>query len=157
MSDVVRNLIQYAGIADHIPESSDVFKQLNIEDTFCLPIEKPNIEQITKVIGEISIKSTKVIRTPKGVSLEGQQLTGWKLVIEGWIKIKLQYVADEPTQTVHAAHAYIPFSTYIVLPDNFIMGTPVMVHEYIEDIFTMQMDKRCIFNNITILLTADFC
>jgi hypothetical protein len=59
MSDVVRNLIQYAGIADHIPESSNVFKQLNIEDTFCLPIEKPNIEQITKVIGEISIKVLK--------------------------------------------------------------------------------------------------
>lgn len=157
MSDQLRDLIQYSGVSEHIPENSTVFKQLNVEQTFCLPIEKPDIEQIVKVIGEINIKSMKIIRTPKGISLEGQSLTGWKLVIEGTVRLKIQYVADEPTQSVHAAHTTIPFSTYIVLPDNFIAGTPVLAHEYIEDIYTLKMDNRCIFNNVTILLTADFC
>lgn len=157
MADVVRNLIQYAGISDNIPESSNVFKQLNVEETFCLPEAKPNIEQIVKAIGELIVKSTKVIRTPKGVSLEGQSLTGWKLVIEGYVQLKFQYVANEPMQSVHAAHTRIPFSTYIVLPENFIAGTPITVNGYIEDIFSMQTSDRCIFNNITIALTADFC
>jgi hypothetical protein len=157
MADVVRNLIQYEGIADDIPQSSNVFKQLYVEKVFCLPDAKPDIEQIIKVISELIIKNTKVIRTPKGISLEGQALTGWKIVVEGAIKVKFQYVADTPEQSVHAAHTEVPFSTYIVLPGNFIPGTPVTVRGSIEDVFVNKMDERCIFINITILLTADFC
>lgn len=157
MSEIVKNLIQYIGIADELPESHDVFKQLYIEDTYCLPHAKPDIEQIVRVSGEIEIKSKKVIKTPRGVSLEGQTLTGWKLVIEGVIKLMIQYVADEAEQPVHGAHVYIPFSTYIVLPENFIQGTPTTVTGYIEDIFSQQVGSRCIFNNITLLLTAEFC
>lgn len=157
MSQIVRKLIQYDGISSDIPKSTDVFKQLFVEDTFCLPDAKPDIEQIVKVIADIEIKHTKVIKTPKGVSMEGQVLTGWKLVIEGCVKLKIQYVADEPEQPVHGAHVNIPFSTYVVLPENFIVGTPVPVFGYIEDIFSMQVSPRCIFNNITLLITAEFC
>lgn len=157
MSNFVRDLIQYVGISDDIPKNSNVFKQINAEEVFCLPDAKPDIEQIVRVSGELNIKSTKIIKTPKGVSLEGQSVTGWKLVIEGSVTLKIQYVADSEAQPVHAAHARIPFSSYVVLPKNFIAGTPVMAHGYIEDIYSKQMDKRCIFNNITILLTADFC
>lgn len=157
MASVVKNLIEYIGISDHFPESSNVFKQLNVEETLCLPQSKPDIEQIVKVISDLFIKSTKVIKTPKGTSLEGQKLSGFKIVIEGELKQKVQYVADEPTQTVHAAHFNVPFSTYIVLPENYVFGTPVKVNGYIEDIYAKQMGKRCIFKNVTILLTADFC
>lgn len=157
MADVVRNLVQYVGISDYIPESSTVFKQLNVEKNFCLPEAKPDIEQIIKALSELEIKSTKVIRTPKGTSLEGQLLTGWKVVVEGVVRQKIQYVANEAEQSVHAAHTEIPFSTYIVLPSNFVRGTVVTVHGYIEDVFVQQMDERCIFINVTILLNADFC
>lgn len=157
MAVVVRNLIQYVGISDYIPETSTVFKQLNVEKNFCLPEAKPDVEQILKAISELKIKSTKVIKTPKGISLEGQKLTGWKIVVEGVIKQKVQYVADEPEQSVHAAHVDIPFSTFIVLPDNFIMGTPVTILGYIEDVFVQKMDGRCVFINVTILLNSDLC
>lgn len=157
MSEIVKNLIQYIGISDDLPENSEVFKQLYIEDTFCLPDSKPDIEQIIKVSGELEIRSRKVIKTPKGTSMEGQLLTGWKLVIEGVVKLIIQYVADEPEQPVHGAHVNIPFSTYVVLPEDFIQGTLVTVTGYIEDIFSQQVTRRCIFNNITLLLTAEFC
>lgn len=155
MPDVVRNLIQYIGISDTIPIDTTVFKQLNIEKIVCLPDAKPDIEQIVKVISELVIKKTKVIKTPKGTSLEGQLLTGWKLVIEGVVKQKIQYVADEPEQSVHATHADIPFSTFIVLPENFTMDTPLTILGYIEDVYAHMTNERCIFINITTLLTAD--
>lgn len=157
MSQIVRNLIQYDGISDDFPETSDVFKQLFVEDTFCLPEAKPDIEQIIKVIGSLDVKNKKIIKTTKGVSLEGQILSGWKLIIEGCIKLKIQYVADEPEQSVHSAHASIPFSTFIVLPEDFITGTPVSVFGYIEDVYSQQVCQRQIFNNITLLLTTEFC
>lgn len=157
MGEIVKNLIQYEGLSDYLPVNSAVFKQMNVEQNFCLPDAKPDIEQIIKIFSEMKIKSTKVIKTPKGTSLEGQILTGWKIVVEGVVKQKIQYVAEEPEQSVHAAHSDILFSTYILLPDNFVMGTPITIHGYIEDVYAQRMDERCIFNNITILLTADFC
>ena len=150
MASVVRNLIEYAGIADHLPLNALAFKQLNVEETLCLPCQKPNIEQIAKATGEISIKSTRVIKTPKATSLEGQKLTGWKLVIEGELKQKVEYVADEPEQPVHSAHFNGPFSTFIVLPENFRIGIPITVTGYIEDIFVQKLDKRCLFKNVKI-------
>lgn len=157
MSDVVKNLIQYVGITNYLPENSTVFKQLSVEKKFCIPEAKPDIEQIIKAISELKIKSTKVIKTPRGTSMEGQLFTGLKMVVEGVITQKIQYVADEPVQSVHAAHTDILFSSFIVLPVNFVLGTPITINGYIEDIFVQKMDERCIFNNISILLTADFC
>lgn len=157
MTSIVKDLIEYIGISDNIPDDSSVFKQINVEKTHCLPPVKPDIEQIVKVISKLVIKSTKVIKTPSGISLEGQKLTGFKVVIEGELKQKIQYVADIPTQTVHAAHFNIPFSTYIVLPADFVLGTPVTVNGYIEDVYAHQMGKKCIYINTTILFTADFC
>jgi hypothetical protein len=160
MANFVDNLIEYAGIADVLPplETGDSFKQFNVQENVCLPCAKPDIEQITKVMAEVVIISTRVIKTPSTgniSSMEGQVLTGWKLIVEGEVQQKVEYVADEPTQSVHAAHFKIPFSTFIVLPADFVPGTPLIVTPYIEDIFAKQLNKRCIFKNITILVTAE--
>ena len=154
MSSMVKNLIEYSGLADSLPENPKAFKQFSVQETLCLPDAKPDIEQIVKVVAQVVITSTKVIRTPVGVSLEGQILTGYKLIVEGEIVQKIEYVADEPTQSVHAAHFTVPFSTFIVLPSTFHIGTPIVVTGYIEDIFADLIDKRCIFKNVTILLDA---
>jgi hypothetical protein len=155
MSSFVNNLIEYAGIADVLPTTPTAFKQFNVQENVCLPCEKPDIEQISKVMAEVVITSTRVIKTPKAESLEGQVLTGWKLIVEGEVRQKVEYVADEPTQSVHAAHFNMPFSTFIVLPSTYVPGTPLVVTGYIEDIFAQQISKRCIFKNITILVTAE--
>lgn len=155
MANLVSNLIEYAGIADNLPEAPEAFKQFNVQETVCLPAAKPDIEQIVKVMAEVVITSTRVIKTPVATSLEGQILTGYKLVVEGEVMQKIEYVADEPTQSVHAAHFNVPFSTFIVLPSDYVMGTPLVVTGYIEDIYAKQIDKRCIFKNITVLVTAE--
>lgn len=160
MAHYVSNLIEYAGIADVLPTAPTAFKQFTVQENVCLPEAKPDIEQITRVMADIVIIHTKVIKTPGTcdapvTSLEGQTLTGWKLIVEGEVRQKVEYVADEPTQSVHAAHFNVPFSTFIVLPCNFVPGTPVVVTPYIEDIFAKQIGKRCIFKNITILVTAE--
>ncbi|GFP74496.1 DUF3794 domain-containing protein [Clostridium fungisolvens] len=155
MASFVSNLIEYSGIADVLPIAPHAFKQFNVQKNVCLPIAKPDIEQLTKIMAEVVIISTRVIKTPVATSLEGQILTGFKLIVEGEVRQKVEYVADEPTQTVHAAHFNIPFSTFIVLPATYVQDTPLVVTGYIEDIYAKQIDERCIFKNITILLTAD--
>lgn len=157
MSNKLNKLTEYIGIADEIPDLKDPssFKQLTIEEILNIPVEKPDIEQIVKVICKVVITNIKVIRTPASSSGEGQTLSGYKAVIEGELQEIIEYVADEPKQSVHAAHFNFPFSNFIVLPPNFKIGTPVYVNSYIEDIYAVIMSKRKIFKNVTILFTAE--
>ena len=156
MQSIVKNLIEYVGIVDYadLPTSMDSFKQLTVQENLTIPDAKPDIEQIIRVMVEAKITSTKIIETPIGKSLEGQILTGRKIIIEGILNQKIEYVADEPTQAVHAAHFKVPFSTFIVLPEDFEDGTFVTIIPYIEDIFGEEMDERNIFKNVTFLLHA---
>jgi hypothetical protein len=154
MASFVNNLIEYAGIADSFPSHPTSFKQFTVQETLELPCAKPDIEQITRVMANVKITSTRVIKTPDATSAEGQILTGWKLIVEGELIQKVEYVADEPTQSVHAAHFSVPFSTFIVLPKTFTQGSIVNVVPYIEDIYAQQIGKRCIFKNVTIFLNA---
>lgn len=156
MASKVYGMIEVSGLADPIPATAFNFKQLSVQETLKIPEVKPDIEQILSVAADIVIKNTYIITTPFGTSPEGQVLTGQKLVVEGVIVQKVEYVADEPTQSVHAAHFNVPFSSYIVLPVGFPSNTPVEVTGYIEDIFIEMLDKRTIFKNVTILLDARF-
>lgn len=156
MSSIVKNLIEYSGIVNssQLPTHMTAFKQLTVEENLTIPTAKPDIEQIVRIMAEAKITSTKIIKTPKGISLEGQKLTGWKVIIEGILLQKIEYVADEPTQSVHSAHFKIPFSTFIVLPCSITNDLVVTIVPYIEDIYAKQLDKRHIFKNITLLLDA---
>lgn len=149
-------LIELIGIASEFPENPEHFKQLSVQDNMRIPAAKPDIEQLISVGAEIEITDYHVIKTPEGSSKEGQRLTGLKIIVEGKVCQKVEYVADEPEQSVHAAHFYMPFSTYIVIPSCYIDGTPITITGYIEDIYVKLQDKRSIFKNVTILLDARY-
>lgn len=159
MANIVRKLIEYDGLADQLPEFIDpiaAIKEFNVQETLNIPEVKPDVEQIIKVKSELVIISTKVIKTPKAKSLEEQNLTGWKLIVEGELKQVVQYVADEPTQSVHGVHFNVPFSTFIVLPPDFDQSSCINVDGYIEDIYVEPLGKRKIFKNTTILLVSSY-
>jgi hypothetical protein len=157
MANITRKLIEYQGIASPMPTLASPFapfKQFNVQETLEIPEAKPDMEQIVTVKAELFITKTKVIKTPSAMALDGQTLTGWKLIVEGHIKQVIQYVADEPLQSVHAAHFTVPFSTFVILPHDYVEGTPVDVKGYIEDIYAEMLNCRKVFKNITILLVA---
>lgn len=156
MKSIIKGSIEYTGITDHseLPTHPTSFKHFTVLDNLTIPETELAIAQIIRVMAEITIISTKIIKTPIGTSLEGQILTGWKGLTEGAINQKIEYVADEPNQPVHVTHFKVPFSTLIVLPATFTKDKLVTIIPYIEDISTLQIDKRTIFNNVTILLDA---
>lgn len=137
-----------------VPVAPTTFKQLSKDEVVTIPIQKPDIEQIINVLVEIQIIDTRVIETIKGISIGGQKLTGYKLIIEGKINQKVEYVADEPQQSVHAAHFKVPFSSFIILPEDFQIGTNIEVEPFIEDVYYKLIDKRTLFKNTTFRLLA---
>lgn len=157
MGKVERNLIEYNGIGTCKSNNIPNFRQMNLDYVFCIPSQKPDIEQVVKVWVTPCIISQKILKTPKGTSLEGQTVTGYKLLIDGDITIKVEYVALETEQSLHTAHTTIPFCGYVVLPKDFNTNAIVRASALVEDIYSEQLDLRCIYNNITMMLIADVC
>jgi hypothetical protein len=156
MASKVCGLIEISGLSDVLPINPVSFKQISVQETLKIPSVKPDAEQIICAFVDIEIKNTSLINSFAGISAEGQKSTGKKLAVEGTILQKIEYVADEPTQSVHTVHFNMPFSIFIVMPLTFTSDTHVEVTSYIEDVFIQLIDKRTILKNVTILLEARF-
>lgn len=164
MADTVRNLVEGIGIADSFPDNPKYFTQLSIPETLTIPEPKPDMEQLLSVAVDAEIESMKLIETPVALSNEGQNLSGCKLIIELRLRQKVKYVADEPTQSVHAAHFEVLKSIFIIVPCE-VNGVPIrtlmsrkriVVKPYIEDIYAEMLDARTVFKNITVFVDAKF-
>lgn len=159
MANVVRDLVEISGIADTFPVCPKAFTEVSIMENITIPVPKPDIEQILRVIAEINVISKRVVETPIGKSSSGIVSTGVKLIIELELKEKIVYVADEPSQPVHAAEFGKVFSSYIILPKLAVPITPslpdlITAEAFIEDIFIKIIDKRNIFKNVTAFFNA---
>lgn len=157
MGTFIRDLIEYHGISTCKYSNLQHFTQKNQDNLFCLPCQNPDIEQVTKVWVDGCVDETEIIKTPKGTSLEGQHITGYKLLVCGRINLKIQYVACDVTQSVHTARTEIPFCEYVVLPEDINPNSFIKASIIIEDILSQQMDLRCIYNNITMMVVVDVC
>lgn len=163
MASIVRGLVEGIGITPYnqLPKNPMFFTQIAIPETVEIPREKPDIEDLVSVMVDAEIISTRLINTPTAVSCEGQVLLGHKLIIELKLRQKVKYIADEPTQSVHAVHfENIVSSIFVVLPpgigtasmEDLFIQRKLVVTPYIEDIFAERMDSRRIFKNIILLI-----
>ena len=162
MGKFTRNLIEYSGVelvTDNccMIKKSDSFKQTTIDINLCVPDEKPDIEQVVKVSIKTNIEKYTIVKTPVGISEEGQEITGYKLLLMGDFIIKIAYVADVTCQSMHSFHVIVPFCEYIVMPKDFSPLSIVTPEVYVEDIYVRQQDCRCLFGNITFMAIADIC
>ncbi len=156
MNSIVENLISISGIANNLPQNTLTFKQFCIEQNLILSENKPNIQQIVSVIADIFIINKKIINVPIKTSIEGQRVTGKALVVEGEIRQKIEYVADVPTQVVYGTYFDVPFSNFIMLPNDYKMNNSLIATGYIENIHLSLLDKNTIFENTTVLIDVTY-
>lgn len=149
--------------------------QMYLPEIVKIPPQKPDAEQINSLNASVSILRTKVIKTPISPvdangkfipSLEGKISTGRKIIVEGQLCQKVTYTATDDVQSVHSAHFYVPFSSYIVVPKtiSFTNGTTTVtvdsldiefqVNACIENLSIQMLDPRTILKQVTLLLYA---
>lgn len=101
------DLIEYSGVCHPscFPAKKQILccKQISLTETIVLPPEKPNIEQIVQVYARAKIDHYKIIASP----------IGRKIYMKGTLSQQILYVADQPTQPVHATHSVVPFCNFI--------------------------------------------
>lgn len=155
--DVTANTDTSTGTPSNIaitPVGLSTFKQLSTEMYLGIPAVKPDIEAINLVTGTINITNCHVITTSTGTSTEGQTLTGYKLILRGSLEIVVEYTALDTEQSVHSAHYTIPFTTFIILPSTYVLGSKLDPTGLIEDIYYKQVDTRTFFVNVTELINV---
>ena len=160
MSGNLNNFVQTVGLASKEEleaVNSDIWQEITVAEKLNIPCQKPDIEQLTKVIVEPEIISIRLINTPSspGLNSEGDSLTGKKLIIEGILKQKVVYVAECVQQSIHAAHFRKAFSVYLVVPADAQNKEQFKVKILVEDIFINQLSQRSVFKNITLFIVAE--
>lgn len=127
------------------------FKQLSVDGYLVIPELKPDIEEVNSVTATADLVNCHVIETPILRSNEGQKLSGHKLIVKGMLNVIVEYTANVPLQSVHSAHYAVPFSTFVVLPVDYKIGSRLEVEFVIEDVYYKVLDIRTLFDNITVL------
>lgn len=155
MLQVTRDLIDYYGISDVVSSNFNNYKQFNINEELYLDNGKPNISEIVKVYSDVTIEKTKVVKTPKGISLEGSILSGHKLFVYGSLHHKIQYLSKDVQNVICVDNFTIPFVTNINLPVKFHNNSYITCSAYIDDIYVTKLDDRCIYNNTSLLITVE--
>ena len=151
--------------SNNLPETTKYFKEELISEVLTIPVPKPNIERILKVLISPEIVDVKLIETEIGQSNEGQNLTGNKLVIELNIKEKITYVANDKSQSVHAAHYENMKSIFVVLPNevkgqkvcDLLRANRLTITPYIEAVKTRVLDSRTIYKCILLFVDIKIC
>lgn len=148
-----------------LPEEAKYFKEEIVCEILSIPPQKPDMERLLDVIVDAEVVNINLIETQKGRSQEGQYLSGYKLVVEINIKEKVTYVANEPTQTAHAAHYETLKSMFVILPPevngkkicDLVRANRLTVIPYVEDVCARMLDKRTVHKCVMLFLDVKIC
>ncbi|MGL5066532.1 MAG: SPOCS domain-containing protein [Sarcina sp.] len=130
------------------------FKQQALSKSITLPLAKPDIEEIDDVVVEVLVDDSYVVETMVSESHEGQNLSGFKLIIHGRLKMSIEYTALLPTQPMHSAHCEVPFSSFLILPPDYVQGSYVEVSTELENMEVDLIDCRSAMVNVIFLIIA---
>lgn len=140
--------------ADFNINASAFWTQTSIQESLFIPSVKPDIEELDSLSISVNVIRTRLVNTPVGESLEGQILTGKKLIIEGELCQAVTYTGDVPEQSLHTAHFTVPFSAYIVVDGSFTEKVHFQINALIEDVCISQISSREIYKCVTLFLQA---
>lgn len=183
MSGCEGGLIDVTGLCNpsdttEVIRNTPYWKQMHITESLQIPEQKPDVEQINSVDISVQIQRSQVIKTPRSYddsgltpeerpNLEGRLLSGRKLIIEGQLCQKIGYTALEASQPLHSAHFFVPFSSFIIVPEEITFtgtdGKTITEDSYnvnfdvnfcVEDVTACVLDKRNILKQVTFMLYA---
>lgn len=148
-----------------LPKETTYFKEEIICEILSIPAQKPDMERLLDVMVWPEVVSINLVDTQKGLSHEGQRLSGIKLVVEINLKEKVTYVANEPTQSAHAAHYETLKSMFVVLPEyvgekkicELVRADRLAITPYVEDVCARMLDSRTIHKCVMLFLDVKIC
>lgn len=130
------------------------FKHIFISDIIYKKLKNPKIVEVTGI--SVNVKNLKyhIIKTMNGKSNEGEILTGNKIIIQGLLNVLIEYTTDNDENSVYSLNENLTFSTFIVLPAAFKIGSAIQLDYKVEDTSVKKRNNESIYTNIGMLLLA---
>lgn len=101
----------------------------------------------------INIDHVNIIDTIEGTSIEGQHLTGKKLIIIGSINFSLVCLYKYLNQDKYKVkNVLLPFSTFIIIPKDICKSEVVNLRYIIEDVTIAYLEDDKVIASITPLI-----
>lgn len=150
--------------SSNYPIDPKYFKEESVMEILKLTDNMVNMERIINIMVDPSITSVQLIETEEGTSSEGQNLTGYKLLVEVKLSEKVLYVGDLPSQPVQGAHFEVNRTVFIVPPASIdgvsicdlMAGGRLEITPYVEKVYARLLDCRtiqkciCLFVNMSV-------
>lgn len=95
------------------------FQRISLEQVFSFPMDRIDQKQIIHMEACWHISSSYKITTAQCISHEGQQESGEKLIVHGQLEISVEYIGSYVHKEMRSALFQLPFSTFIVLPEQY--------------------------------------
>ncbi|MGL4738958.1 MAG: hypothetical protein ACRCW2_16030 [Cellulosilyticaceae bacterium] len=132
----------------------ETFKQVTLGYEICIGGVRPIIEQVKKARAKLNIKKYELVKTPKGISLEGAINTGYKIVIIYDVDFEIEYNSCLHDTAQHYFDTSISGCEFVVMPTGFESTTPIEVQGYIEDIYVKEGACDNLYINATTLFVV---
>lgn len=128
-----------------------MWDEMIINHDLTIPAHKPPMERLLGYIIKYEITKAEVIGT-RLTTDDQPPLPIRKVIIEGFARIAIKYVADVDDQQVHGAHFDEPFSRLIEWPGGPLPGTPICAEITEEHVQIHMLDDRHLSKVIVIQL-----
>lgn len=144
-------MVQYMGVNSNTDGNIDDFRVFTTSLTICIPDDRENINEITKVWVEARVIESDIIKTPSGTSLEGQTLTGNKILIMGDLNVKIEYTSQNNTTIINTLNLDIPICSYVVIEEDFDDYLTAYPSFKVEDVFCNKLNSRELYLSVSML------
>lgn len=129
------------------------FKEMNSTGYLSLSNNKVKIKEINNISANITINDMHVISSDNTYS--GREYSSeYKLIINGELEEIIEYTGLTEEQAVYSAYYSERFSTFIVLPKEFEIGTHIQMETNIENIYYKVVNECRFYKDITFSLVA---
>lgn len=163
--------INYTGIAQVFPNSAKYFTETCFCNVFSLPENSKSLGTILSTKSNVQVVSTKLIETPIDISNEGQNLLGYKLIVELSLLHKIIYLERPLSQnsclknpalstnlgnTLKSVFIILPCSICGVDTCKLIRKNAFTITPYIENISMQEIDCRNIYSTMDVFIDISF-
>ncbi|MGL5415432.1 MAG: hypothetical protein ACRDAU_07220 [Clostridium sp.] len=151
----VRELIEYVGIMEKIPENIEAFKEITLDKKFILEAEKTSINKFLKCVMKSTILESKLIKGNAIVSIDGKLLDGIRYVIKGNFLSRVEYIGDDGRNIVYTDRKSIPYTIEVPLNSEYLNCNTLIVNCFLDDIYLEKLNEREYIISISGIITVE--
>lgn len=141
MSNYKSDLIEYKGVSDYFPTCIKSKKEFNIDELVIIDNDI-YISEVVKVTVDWSCEKIKRIETPKGISIDGIRLTGYKLLVDLYFDIRIEFIEQNDSSKVLSIKHDKFYLTSVILEEEEIDNRRNIATVFIENIISTILSEK---------------